>query len=120
MKLSKLIEVFQAMQALSQTKLPAKVGYRVAKSINMIRPELEAYEQQRAKLAESLGKISDDGKQYLFDGQSGKDFQDQISAMLDEEVTLDLPSITPEDLGDAEIEPMHLAALDDFFIKQAT
>lgn len=117
MKLSKLIQVFPSMQALAQTKLPAKVGYRIAKAINLARPELETYEAQRIKLAESMGRLSEDGQHYIFEGNTSSEFSEQLIAMGDEEVALEFPTITMEELGDVKIEPMHLAALDGILIK---
>jgi hypothetical protein len=119
MKLSKLIEMFPALNTLAQSKLPAKTGYRIAKAINLIKPELAAYEEQRIKLAESLGTKTDDGQQFKFEDDGAKKFIEQMNALTDEEVEITLPSITPDDLGDVAIEPVHLAALDGVFIKEA-
>ncbi len=118
MKLSRLIEIFPALNMLSQSKMPAKTGYRVVKAINLIRPEIAAYEGERIKLAESLGKKSEDGQHFNFEGDNAKNFMDQINALTDEEVEITLPTITPEDLGSLSIEPQHLLALDGVFIKE--
>lgn len=39
-----------------------------------------------------------------------------LNALTDEEVTISLPTISPDDLGDVSIEPAHLAALDGIII----
>ena len=128
MLLSKLLEITPALTALSQTKLSAKVGYRIAKAINLVNPELMAYDAQRVKLAESLGKKSADGKVFEFieiDPETkevirdnSKEWDAQLKAMGEEEVDIKLPTITPDDLGDVSIEPAHLAALDGIIIKE--
>jgi hypothetical protein len=118
MKLSQLIEIFPALSALAQTKLPARTGYRIAKAINLLKPELTAYENERIKLAESLGKRTEDGQQFKFNDGNAKEFIQQMNALTDEEVTIAFPTITPDDLGDVSIEPAHLATLDGIIIKE--
>lgn len=117
MQLRTLISITQAIHALGATKLPAKTAYRVAKAINAIRPEMAAYDEARLKLAAELGTLSEDGLQYVF-GDNTQAFIRQHEALLDEESTVTLPTITPDDLGDVAIEAHHLAALDGVFIKE--
>ncbi len=111
MKLSQLVDAFPAMQALGQIKLPAKIGFRVAKALSLARPEVALYEATRSTLMQGLGTLSEDGKFYVFEGDSGAEFAAQHKAMLNEEVEITLPVLTQEDLDSAVIEPAHLAAL---------
>ena len=119
MKLSQLIEIFPALNVLAQSKLPAKTGYRIAKAINLIRPELAAYDAERIKLATELGTKSEDGQQYQFADDAAKKFMAQMNALTDEDVAITLPTIAPDDLGNVAIEPQHLLALDGVFILEA-
>ena len=116
MKLSKLIEINPALNALAGLKLPAKTGFRIAKALTLIKPELEAYESQRIKLAESLGTKTEDGAQFKFEDDAAKQFIEQMNALTDEDVAITLPTIKPDDLGDVAIEPAALMALCDVFI----
>ena len=117
MKLSQLIEIFPALNTLAQSKLPAKTGYRIVKAINMIKPELAAYDGERLKLCEELGTKTEDGQQFQFETDAAKQFMEQLNALIDEEVDITLPTITPDDLGNLNIEPQHLLALDGIFIQ---
>lgn len=112
MKLSDLLTIVPAMQALTQIKLPAKVSYRVGKAMNMIEPELRAYEKTRGELMRQYGKPHADGMKFTFEGENRDEFVKAMDALVAEEVTTKLPTVTLEDLGDIEIEPAHLAALD--------
>jgi hypothetical protein len=117
MKLSKLVEVAPSLQTLSNLKLTSKVSYRIAKALNIIKPELEIYDKERVKLAQELGTQSEDGKGYNFAGDNLNKFQTQIQAILDEEISLPgLTMITIDELGAIEIEPIHLAALEGILI----
>ena len=118
MKLSKILEISGALNVLANTKLPAKASYRVAKAINLITSELKVYDQARVKLAEELGTKSEDGSRFDFADDAAKSFNDQIQALLEEEVDITLPTVTPDELGAIEIEPLHLAILDGVIIKE--
>lgn len=129
MKLETVAQIFPSLQALSATKLPAKAGYRIGKALNKVIGEMKEFEAQRIKLAASIGELSPDGGTYLFrkiDPETKEvlfdrtdEFNSQFAALLDEEADLDLPTITPDDLGDVEIEPRHLAVLDGIVIVEA-
>jgi hypothetical protein len=116
MKLSQLIEIFPALNTLAGLKLPAKTGFRIAKALTLIKPELEAYETQRLKLAELLGTKTEDGQRYDFSLEASKQFMADMNALTEEEITIVLPTIKPDDLGDVAIEPAALMALCDVFI----
>lgn len=119
MKLKQAVDVFAALSALAATKLPAKTGYRVAKALNTFRSDIASYEEQRNKLVSELGTPVNDGSgNFKFEGEAFKAFNEQHEAMLEEEVSPSFASICPDDLGNAEIEPVHLAVLDGIFIRE--
>lgn len=117
MNLATLVQITPALQALAGTKLPSKTAYRIAKCINLITPELKLFEEHRLKLAEEHGTRSEDGTQYQFANGAAEAFSAALQTLLDEEVAITLPTISPDDLGSAEIEPSHLAALDGIILK---
>ena len=118
MQLKQLLEIFPAVSALGSTKLSAKPGYRVAKIINLIKPDMVAYDEQRNKLLQELGTpVEGEPGRFSILGDNLKSFADQEKALLEEEVSIDLPKIKIDDLvtndgKQIEIEPMYLAALD--------
>ena len=116
MRLSKIIEIAPALNTLAGLKLPAKTGFRIAKALTLIKPEMEAFEAQRIKLLESLGTKTEDGSQYAFEGDNAKTFISQMNALTEEEVAITLPTISPDDLGDADVGIPVLMALCDVFI----
>lgn len=116
MKLKTIIEITPALSALGATKLPAKIAYRVAKALNAIKADYTTYEEQRTKLLRELGTPDKVDPNIVRLGDNAAAFDEQIKALIDEDVAVTLPTITLDDLGDASIEPMHLAALDGIFI----
>ena len=114
MKLQTLLGVAQALSVLNTSKIPVKAGFRIAKAINLVNAEIKTYDEQRLKLAQELGTLTEDGRNYQFLGDNGVIFTTQLNELLDEEVDLSLPSITIDELGENfSIEPQHLAALMD-------
>ena len=61
MKLKQVIDIATALSSIATAKLPAKASYRIAKAINLLRPEVTTFEEQRVKLAKELGTLSEDG-----------------------------------------------------------
>ena len=111
MKLLELTNMLPALNALGNQKIPVKAGYRVAKAINLLKSDLAVYDEQRTKLLQEFGTLSDDKASYNFTGDSGKLFQTAHQQLLDEECTLVLPTIKLSELGELNFEPVHLAAL---------
>lgn len=111
MKLSDITNMLPSLQAMAATKLPVKAGYRVAKAMNLIKPDLAAYDEQRTKLLQEFGTLSEDRASYTFTPESGKLFAEAHQQLLEEECDLVLPTIQLDELGDLSIEPMHLAIL---------
>lgn len=120
MKLKTILEIAPALSALGATKLPAKIAYRVAKALNAIRADVANYDEQRMKLLRELGKPDEKDPNIVRLGDNAAAFDEQIKALIDEDVTVTLPTITLDDLGDASIEGAHLAALDGIFIVEPT
>lgn len=119
MKLSQILVMEPALQALSQVKLPVKGGYRVSKLILAFSKEAQLYHEQRNKLLQDLGKPSADGSQFMLREENEgrvvfdnvKEFNEQINALLEVDVG-EFDKIKLDDFGSAQIEPQHLLALD--------
>ncbi len=106
MKLSALILAQPAMKLLAETKLPVKASFRVAKALQLASTDLTVYEQERMKLLQKLGVLSDDKSQYVFESaENMQAFQEAITTLQNEEVSVELPTVSVEELGDIELAP---------------
>lgn len=121
LQLSELLEISPALSVLNAEKLPVLTGYRIIKAINMIEPELKAYDVQRLKLAAELGELSEDGGSYKFPNpENARIFTEQMAVLLGEIVDIELPKIQICDLGkDLNIEPQLLRPLVDVLLFEA-
>ena len=117
MKMKELVErLAPSMAHSAQAKLPGKVAYRLAKNIRAIQPELDAFNDARNKLMQELGKPSEDGQNYLFEGENGEIFTKEINSLLDMEVTITLMRVSLDELQTISLEPGHVANLMDTVI----
>ena len=106
MKLGTLVAAQPAMKLLSETKLPVKVSFRVAKALQLAAVDLNVYEQERLKLLQELGVLSDDKNQYVFDStEKMNSFYGAVAALQEEDLQVDLPLISVNDLGDIDLAP---------------
>ena len=58
----KIVNTINTLGGLSNAKLPVKVAYAITKNINKINVELEAYNEERAKLINKYGERDEKGK----------------------------------------------------------
>lgn len=118
MKLSDIINIYPALNALANVKLPAVASYRIGKAINKTKKIVSAFEAERSKLALALATEQPDPNVpgntiYVFaDLESRVKFEEQVKALLDEEEDIVLPTLTVAELGNISVEPAILSLLD--------
>lgn len=118
MKLKQLIDAQDALHRLANAPLPAAVAFRLKRVLRVVQPELQTYEEARVKLASSLGKLSEDGSQYIVPPNKRQEFNEQLEALWDEAVTLNTQPLRIEDLGDTAVTAADLLALEWLFVDE--
>lgn len=95
MKLGEINKATTNLSRIAEKKFPAKVGYAIAKNVELLKKEYQDLEQQRVKLCEMYadkdeeGKpITEDGKFVFQEGEQQK-FQMEYEELLKEEAALD-------------------------------
>lgn len=116
MKLEAVIQFTPALQALYAQKLPVKVSYRIARILNIIKPDMLAYEEARMGLFREFGVSADGGNSYSIPPEKALEFNEQFKLLVSEDLKVELPKIKISELGDLQIEPQHLMALDPLLI----
>ena len=112
-KLDQMLNSVEALAELTSTKLPSKPAYRVARITNKIEAELKLFNEQRSKIVLELGTPSEENEdQFTFTPENSIKFNEQISDLLNEEVEIDVPTISINELGSAEIKPATMMILD--------
>lgn len=99
MKLNDVISSVEALRILSKLPLKAAVSFRIAKLLREVDVILQDFGSAQAALQDK------------YKNTEGEGFRKEFAGLLDEDVTLNVPTITLADLGDIEIEPVHLMTL---------
>lgn len=113
MKLFQLIKAKPVLDILVSSKLPAKVSYRIARSLDKINSELKTFEDTRVNMLNQMGTLNADKNIYEFEDGKAAEFQAAIAQVQTEELTFELPKFTAAEMGDCTIEPIHLVTLID-------
>jgi hypothetical protein len=129
MKLIELINSIEALNKLSETKLPASVGFSLGKFLKQVTPEIETYNKVRGEkvveygtpMLDAEGKEVTDAqgnKRYSFVdvgstelNENGKKYVAEMNEMESKELDVKIPEIKITDLGSAVIEPKFLVTL---------
>ena len=129
MKLIELINSIEALNKLSETKLPASVGFSLGKFLKQVTPEIETYNKVRGEKVVEYGTLMLDAegkevtdaqgnKRYSFAdagstelNENGKKYVAEMNEMENKELDVKIPDIKISDLGSAVIEPKYLLAL---------
>lgn len=96
----------------SQSPRPAKLAYWLARTALKVQPEYDASEQARLALAEQFGTKSEDGTQYLFEGDQATLFNLALGDLMATEIEIDLPQISVAAFENIEVVPALMMALD--------
>lgn len=121
-KLIELVNSVEALNKLSETKLPANVSFSLSKFLKEATNDLESYNKVKNEKIKEYGvvvldengkeKLSEDGNTtYSFTDESSKKYVSEMQEIENKEILLDIPEIKIKDLGDSVIEPIYLVRL---------
>lgn len=110
MKLRELVATQEALQRLVSLELPAAKAFQITRAIRPILVELEAYEQQRIALVRRLGERDKTGQVSVLPEKMAE-FDNEIKTLLDVDIELEIPTMSPSILGEVNIRPVDLMPL---------
>jgi hypothetical protein len=99
-----------ALDKLSQRDLPPVAAWRLAKASRKLRVENDAYVAVHRTLVLKYGKQEGDVR-WTVDAENLDKFNEEIQKVLSQKVTIEVPLISMELLGDGPLSPMELAPL---------
>ena len=129
MKLIELVNSVEALNKLSEAKLPAYVSFSLGKFLKDITSDIETYNKVKSEKIVEYGtvvldeegkeKVNEDGnKTYSFSipgttelTENGKKFIEEMTEIEEREVDVKIPEIKIESLGEVTIEPKYLVTL---------
>lgn len=116
MTVAKALVSHQALQQLGQTKWPFQASMVIAKNKAELTEIGKEYEKRRQELVKKYGKVPETGGQPQVPPESVDKFTEEVMALQDEELNLDLKTVSLVELRgskkeDPEIEPNVLEPL---------
>jgi hypothetical protein len=118
-KLSALIEAFQALKRIGACKIDALAAYKVSLVITKAREPLVTYDETRQRLLTELGKSEDGGANFTVPPESVAKLNEQMKALLDAEVEIAIEPIPMSRFAGRELSPDDLALASAFFSDEA-
>ena len=114
MNLKQLLEAQNAINLLINARgLPSVTQLRLARFWRTVKPELEAYEAERLRLAADLGELNEARTEYLFpDPEKRAAFNEQVAAMQNEEIALTIRPFDVTDFKNAGLSVLDILALE--------
>lgn len=107
-KLSEIVNNVEAINSLSEVKLPIKVSYRIKRLAGKLAPILDAYNEKRDALIKELGEANEKGGFSVKDPEKLKVFSERLQELLSFEEEVDFTKIKLSELGEVSLSPNEL------------
>lgn len=116
-KVEELFEKQAMLEQLAKKRLaPYPTAFRVAKALNIVNSALRDLKIKRQNIFLQYGKPTEDGKQIKVADENMPLFEAELVKFLALEIEVDIPQISMNQLGMADIEPAILAPLLGWFV----
>lgn len=112
MKLGSIVGAMEALNNLSNEKVPVSTAFKLKKIIRSIEGDLKSYDDLRKGLFEKFGEKKEDS--YEIPKERLDDFYKELNDLLSTEVKTEITKLKLSDLGDLKIETKMLFSLDEF------
>jgi hypothetical protein len=106
MKLKEILAIESSLKKLLGTDLPIRVSYRLGKFTKKVGGEVEAFTEARTLLFKKMGALNEAGNLEVKGDEETKLFLETLNALLDEEVDIEIPKITLEELDGIKLSPI--------------
>lgn len=116
-KILHIINAGPILREFADTKIKIGVSYKIKKLIDECNIVMGSYDKRRTELLEKYAKLNKKGDKYEFPKGSKKPlalFNEGMKAMTEDEVEMDFPTLTLEELAPVEIEPSRIPTIEWF------
>lgn len=100
MTIENAINASQCLMQFGQKELPFQVALVIANNQRVLQDVGKEYEKRRLALVDALGEKDEETGKTNVTPQNQRKFQDEITAIVEEEIELDLQTIAQDKLGD--------------------
>lgn len=114
LQVSNILQAKDALQKLSNEKLPVRGSFLMARALRALEPEYQIVEKKRADIIKELG-VEKEGMIEVKPEKMGE-FSTRFNAILETYIEVAMEAIPLSTLGDVKISPMDLMALEPFLL----
>ena len=117
-KLEKLVNAIPTINKIVKCEIPIKTAFRLSTLVKELNKHLDTYNENRQKLIEkySTSEKNDDGEEItVIPKEKISDFTDENSQLGSEEVSLEIPEITIDMLGDIKLSTTDIMSVEWLF-----
>lgn len=111
LKLGAVVASADTLRVVAATKMPVKTSYRLNKMLRLVSKEVKIYEEEKGKVFEELGESAGEGLLQIKE-ENKEEAKKALDELLDQDVELDIPDVTIDDLGNLQVSPLELQALE--------
>lgn len=121
-QLNSLLNGIQVFQEISNTALPVRAAYNVARLIREIEKENQLFDESRRKILDKYGekdengelKIEENGNIHILPDKIA-DCNRELNDLLTTEIEINAEKIKIDDIEDVKLTPAQLTLVDAFF-----
>lgn len=111
LKLGEIVASAETLKVVAATKMPVKTSYRLNKMLRLVSKEVKIYEEEKGKVFEEYGESAGEGLLQIKE-EHKDDAKKELDTLLDQDVELDLPDVSLDDLGNLQVTPLELQVLE--------
>jgi len=104
MQLKDILQAIPVLQEIMGMTVSFNVGFKLQKITNEIDIVTAQYDKARQELLTKYGTLSEDGKEYSFEGESGAEYDKGIEKLMEEKVEISSKKISVDTFKNVELE----------------
>jgi len=110
-ELKEIFGITRSLPKLTEKELPIRISYRLLKFLRRCSEEMETLEKARVMLVEKYSESTDAKSDRKVSEENTPKFQQEFTALMEEEVEIDFTPIKISELGDIKVSTNDLMPL---------
>jgi hypothetical protein len=117
-KVGEIVASRESLAKLIGKELPVKAAFRLSRVVKTLNTELKDFEEQRMKLIQKYGEKKEGQEDTMIvKPENMEAFSTEMEALFTEEIEVSYEPVTVADLGNVQITPSDMVALEKFIVE---
>jgi len=111
-KLADLVNAEAALKSFVKAEMPISEGYKLGLFIEKSQVHFDLFNRSREELLQRYGKKTEDGLQYMIEGEENvKQFNDELALLCANDIQIDVPKLKLSDFASIKLEAAQVVSL---------